>query len=97
MNVNAAVMMRARQCAIKAVKEQFRGQGLKPQHFAHRKIVLAAHDYLSNHPELIAEAKETVDRWLEQGVFGKRAQRAHSVTGKSLFSGQSTSIGDIKC
>jgi hypothetical protein len=38
-----------------------------------RKEIVAAGDvYLANHPELIAEAKETELRWHAEGMFGKR-------------------------
>lgn len=76
MNVNVATMALARQRAIKAAKLQFQRQGLKPAQMARRVIVAAAKDYLGNHPELIAEAKVIVERWLAEGFFGKRAQRA---------------------
>ena len=65
-------MVLARRSAVKAVKRQFQAQGLKLHRMAHREIVAAANDYLANHPELIAEAKETVLRWQAEGVFGKR-------------------------
>jgi hypothetical protein len=80
MIANAAIVTLARQRAIKAAKLQFQRQGLKPSHFAHRDIVVAAEDYLSNHTELIADARETIQRWLAEGVFGKRAQRAWRAT-----------------
>lgn len=68
-----AVVVLMRQWAIKAVKQLFQRQGLKPQHMAHREIVAAADDYLANHrSELTAEAKAIVDRWYAEGVFGKR-------------------------
>ena len=37
-----------------------------------REIVVAADEYLPHHPELIAEAKEIVDRWHAEGMFGPR-------------------------
>jgi hypothetical protein len=70
--MSAAVMTLARQRAIKVVREQFRARGLKPQYMALREIVVAAHEYLPDHPELIAEAKETVLRWYAEGMFGPR-------------------------
>jgi hypothetical protein len=51
-------------------------QGRKLLSVPHREIVVAADEYLRNHPELIAEARETIERWTLEGVFGKRAQRA---------------------
>jgi hypothetical protein len=67
-----AVMTLARQRAIKAVKQQIRDQGHKPQYMALSEIVAAANEYLPDHPEVIAEAKETVLRWHAAGMFGKR-------------------------
>jgi hypothetical protein len=37
-----------------------------------REIVAMAKEYLGAHPELIAEAKATVEEWHRQGVFGPR-------------------------
>ncbi len=77
MNAAGAIITLARQRAIKAVKLQFQRQGLKPNHIAHRVIVAAAEDYLAQHrAELVAEARVIVERWLAEGFFGKRAQRA---------------------
>ena len=70
--MSAAVMALARHRAIKAVKREIRDRGLKPQYMALREIVVAADEYLPHHPELIAEAKETVLRWHAEGMFGKR-------------------------
>jgi hypothetical protein len=70
--MSAAVMTLARQRAIKAVTQRIRDQGHKPQYMARSEIVAAANEYLPNHPELIAEAKETVLRWYFEGMFGPR-------------------------
>jgi hypothetical protein len=70
--MSAAVMALARQRAIKAVKQEIRDRGNKPQYMARGEIVAAANDYLGNHRELIAEAKETVLRWHAAGMFGPR-------------------------
>ena len=81
--MSAAVMALARHRAIKAVKREIRDRGLKPQYMALREIVVAADEYLPHHPELIAEAKETVLRWHAEGMFGKRGDirtRAHRAT-----------------
>jgi 7-keto-8-aminopelargonate synthetase-like enzyme len=45
---------------------------LRPQYMARGEIVVVANDYLANHPELVAEAKETVLRWCAEGMFGPR-------------------------
>jgi hypothetical protein len=65
-------MTLARQRAIKAVTQWIRDQGHKPQYMARSEIVAAANDYLGNHRELIAEAKEIVLRWHAEGMFGPR-------------------------
>jgi hypothetical protein len=70
--MSAAVMSVARQRAIKAVTQRIRDRGHKPQYMARGEIVAAANEYLPDHPELIAEAKETVLRWHAEGVFGPR-------------------------
>ena len=74
--IGVAVMTLARQRAIARVKEQLRAKGLKVAHFTHREIVVAAEEYLAEHPELIAEAKPIVLRWFAEGVFGKRAAQS---------------------
>ena len=78
--MSLVIMTLARQAARKAVKRQFQAQGLKVSHIAAREITAAANDYLRDHPELIADARETVDCWLAEGFFGKRAQRAWRAT-----------------
>ena len=56
-----------------AIKAQLQRQGRKPMHTPHREIVAAANVYLRDHrEELIAEAKEVVERWAREGFFGKR-------------------------
>ena len=74
--MGVAVVTLARQRATTRVKEQFRARGLKVAHMSHREIVVAAEEYLAEHPELIAEAKPVVWKWFAQGMFGKRAVRA---------------------
>ena len=70
-SISRAVMVLARQQAIKAVKRALAAKGLKPQCIARREIVAAADRYLANHPELISEAREIVERW--------QAEKASSV------------------
>jgi hypothetical protein len=65
----------ARQRAIKEAKRQLQAQGLRPSQFSHRDLVIRADQYLAEHrAELIAEAKEIVERWRQEGFFGKRAR-----------------------
>jgi hypothetical protein len=75
-SIGGAIVTLARQRAVKEVKREFWGQGLKCNQMAHREVVAAANNYMAIHPELVAEAKKTVDQWLAEGFFGKRAQRA---------------------
>ena len=89
--MGVAVMTLARQRATTQVKEQFRAQGLRVAHMSHREIVVAAEEYLAEHPELIADAKPTVLRWFAEGVFGKRAAqsvRNHSPRAKPTNTGE---------
>ena len=59
-----AIIVLARQRAIKAVKAAMQRKGLKPQYVARREIVAAAEEYLALHRAvLINEARETVERW----------------------------------
>jgi hypothetical protein len=73
--LGAATITLARQSAIKATKHQLRAEGLKPTHYSHRDIVIRAEAYLAEHrEELIAEAKEIVERWQAEGFFGRCAR-----------------------
>jgi glutamate racemase len=69
-----AVMVLARQAAIKEVKAAIQRQGRrKVWQVAHREIVATAEDYLAaNSAKLIAEAKAIVECWHGEGVFGPR-------------------------
>jgi hypothetical protein len=65
----------ARQAAIKEAKHQLSAQGLRVSQFSHRDLVIRAEAYLADHREtLVAEARETVERWRREGFFGKRAR-----------------------
>jgi hypothetical protein len=58
----------------------------------HRRIIVAAADeYLAKHPELIAEAKETVLRWQAEGMFGKRGPSEIVSAKQAKRAGKSTS------
>ena len=75
-SMGAAVMVLARQRAIKAVKRGLQARGLRPHHMPHREIIAAADAYLADHrAELIAEATPIVERWWAEGFFGKRSIR----------------------
>jgi hypothetical protein len=71
--MTVAVRVRAMQAAKQAVKRAIQARGQrKLADFAAREITSAAEEYVAVHPELIAEAKETVLRWHVEGVFGPR-------------------------
>ena len=58
-------------------KAQLRSAGLKVSHFT-RDLVVRAEAYLAQHrEELIAEAKEVVERWQAQGFFGNVQDLRH--------------------
>jgi hypothetical protein len=74
-SMGAAVMVLARQRALKAAKARLQAQGLRVSQFSHRDLVIRADQYLAEHrEELIAEAREIVLRWQAEGFFGKRAK-----------------------
>ncbi len=64
-------MMRAK----KLVKEDLRANGVKPSSISAAEMNTMVRLYLELHPELVREAKETVDKLTLEGAFGKRAQR----------------------
>ncbi len=79
--MRSAVFTLALYSAKKAVKRQLQAQGLKVAHYSARDITILAERYLNDHrTELIAEAKETVECWVAEGFFGKRAQRVWAET-----------------
>jgi DNA invertase Pin-like site-specific DNA recombinase len=70
---HALAMLHSRQ----AVKRQLQAKGEKVSHYAAREITVLARQYLAEHrEELMPEAKATTQRWMLEGVFVKRAQRA---------------------
>ena len=72
-SMGAAVMVLARQRAIKEAKVKLQAQGLRVSQFSQRDLVTRAEAYLAEHrAELIEDAKEIVDHWQAAGVFGKR-------------------------
>jgi hypothetical protein len=66
-------MILARYYAKQAVKADWRKQGLKPQYIEPYELAKAAKSYLSEHPELIEQAAETVPiiRNYEHSLNGK--------------------------
>jgi hypothetical protein len=74
-SMGMAVNVLARQAAIKAAKRHLQAEGLRPSHYSHRELTLRAEACLAAHrAELIAEAREIVERWQAEGFFGKRAK-----------------------
>ena len=70
-SMNRAVRVLAVQAAKQAVKRAIQARGQrKLASFAAREITSAVEEYVVEHPELIAEAKETVLRRHAEGVFG---------------------------
>jgi hypothetical protein len=77
--LDIATITLALQAAMKITKHQLRAEGLKPTHMPHRELRVRAEAHLTAHrEELIAEAKEVVERWRLEGFFGKRAQLSSS-------------------
>jgi hypothetical protein len=67
--LNIAIAVIARRAAIRETKAEMQRQGRKPATIPHRDIVAAANVYLRDHrEELIAEAKEVVERWAREGT-----------------------------
>jgi hypothetical protein len=80
-SMGAATITLARRAAIKATKAELKGRGLRPTHMPHRDIVVLADEYLAQHPELIAEARQIVARWQAEGFFGRRAKLSSDAQG----------------
>jgi hypothetical protein len=60
---------------MKITKRRLQAQGLKVSHYPLRELRARAEAYLSDHrEELIAEVKQTVERWRAEGFFGRRAR-----------------------
>jgi hypothetical protein len=59
-----------------AVKEELKKQRRRLADVEAREIRALAHDYLSAHPELVADARPVVESWISRGLFGKRAAKA---------------------
>jgi hypothetical protein len=71
----------ALQRAMKAAKAKLQAQGFRPSHFSHRDLVIRAEAYLADHrEELIAEAREIVERWEPEGFFNRRRSKFLSDT-----------------
>jgi hypothetical protein len=65
----------ARLAAIKAVKREIKARGERLAYFDQRDILTAARQYLSDHPELIEEAAETVRKVPQFRTLAEREAR----------------------
>lgn len=72
-----AVKVLARLAAKRAVQQRLRDQGIRVTTYPYAELMRQAHEYLANHPELYQQALERAKRMTDEGVFGKRAQRAY--------------------
>jgi hypothetical protein len=73
--LNAVTLTIAKLAAVKEIKRRMQAQGLKVAHIERRDIELAARAYLSDHPELIQEAAETVQRVPGLRVLSDKEER----------------------
>ena len=71
--MDRAVVVLARRMAHKKVEMMLKAKGLKPQRMERKAIMATADAYLVKHRnELFREAKDVVERWHAEGVFGPR-------------------------
>jgi hypothetical protein len=88
-SMSGAVMTLAQREAEKAVKRAIKDKGIrKVSQVKRSEIAALGREYLSNHPELIAQAKPVIEHWVAEGVFGKRAQRAAERNSQHTFSAE---------
>jgi hypothetical protein len=71
----ATIMAVARLAAIKAVKREIKARGERLAYFDQSEIVDAARQYLSEHPELIEKAAETVRKVPKLRTLAEREAR----------------------
>jgi hypothetical protein len=72
--MNATIITLATRSAIKAVERDIRAQGLRVT-FVERRVILAAANYLREHPELFEEAAETVRNVPQLRTLAEREER----------------------
>ena len=81
-SMSRAVMVLARQRALKEAKRQLAARGLKLANYSHREIVVMAEEIIladaQRRAEIIAEAKAIVAVWEAEGYF--RPRRAKLTT-----------------
>lgn len=72
-----AARTRALQVALNLTKARLRAQGYRVSQFSHAELRAFAEAYLADHrEELVAEPSLVVERWREEGFFGKHAKQA---------------------
>jgi len=73
--MSATIMTLAKLAAIRAVERDMRAQGLKVAHIERKIITAAANIYLTQHPELIADAADTVRKVPQLRTLAEREER----------------------
>jgi hypothetical protein len=80
-SMSRAVMVLARQRALKEAKRQLAARGLKLANYSHREIVVMAEEIIladaQRRAEIIAEAKAIVAVWEAEGYFRPRRAKLH--------------------
>jgi hypothetical protein len=75
MLMQRAVMVEAQRKAVYAATRQYQARRLKLYQISRRDYLIAAEQYLREHPELITAAAQAVELWRKEGFFGKRAMQ----------------------
>ena len=73
--MSAVIMALARLAAIKAVKRDLQAQGIKTAHVERRIITEAANAYLTQYPELVTGAADTVRKVPQFRTLAEREER----------------------
>jgi hypothetical protein len=76
--MHLVIITLARLAAIKAVKRDMQARGLKPTYIERKVIVAEANSYLRDHPELLEQAADTVERCPELRALADRIERDRS-------------------
>ena len=74
-NYPQLISVLARSSARRAVEERMRSEGVRVSHTPLRIINEEAAQYLKDHPELVQQAIETVQKVLKNRTLAKRKQR----------------------
>ncbi len=68
LQLRTAVVTFAQQAAMKVIKRQYQARGLKIHQIPRRDYLVAAKEYLREHPEIFAEAAEVVEQRRRQSA-----------------------------